>query len=314
MSLLSVGTVAFDKIETPFGKTDKIIGGACTYISLAASFFNDKSKIVSVVGDDFPQETLDMFKNKGVDTKGLQIRKGEKTFFWSGKYHLDMNTRDTLDTQLNVLESFNPIIPEEYQDTDYLMLGNLTPSVQLEVINKLKNRPKLIVLDTMNFWMEIALEDLKQVLKKIDILTINDEEARLLSGEYSLVKAARKILDMGPSTLIIKKGEHGALLMNKNKIFFAPALPLEDVFDPTGAGDTFAGGFIGYLSSTDDVSWENMKRAVIVGSALASFTVEKFGIERLQNLSHEEIDERIAQFAYLTDFSFEDAHLNPSNN
>lgn len=314
MSLLSVGTVAFDKIETPFGKTDKIIGGACTYISLAASFFNDKSKIVSVVGDDFPKETLDMFKNKGVDTNGLQIRKGEKTFFWSGKYHLDMNTRDTLDTQLNVLESFNPIIPEEYQDTDYLMLGNLTPSVQLEVINKLKNRPKLIVLDTMNFWMEIALEDLKQVLKKIDVLTINDEEARLLSGEYSLVKAARKILDMGPSTLIIKKGEHGALLMNKNKIFFAPALPLEDVFDPTGAGDTFAGGFIGYLSSTDDVSWENMKRAVIVGSALASFTVEKFGIERLQNLSHEEIDERIAQFAYLTDFSFEDAHLNPSNN
>jgi sugar/nucleoside kinase (ribokinase family) len=314
MSLLSVGTVAFDKIETPFGKTDKIIGGACTYISLAASFFNDKSKIVSVVGDDFPQETLDMFKNKGVDTKGLQIRKGEKTFFWSGKYHLDMNTRDTLDTQLNVLESFNPIIPEEYQDTDYLMLGNLTPSVQLEVINKLRNRPKLIVLDTMNFWMEIALEDLKQVLKKIDILTINDEEARLLSGEYSLVKAARKILDMGPSTLIIKKGEHGALLMNKNKIFFAPALPLEDVFDPTGAGDTFAGGFIGYLSSTDDVSWENMKRAVIVGSALASFTVEKFGIERLQNLSHEEIDERIGQFAYLTDYSFEDAHLNPSNN
>jgi len=314
MSLLSVGTVAFDKIETPFGKTDKIIGGACTYISLAASFFNDKSKIVSVVGDDFPQETLDMFKNKGVDTKGLQIIKGGKTFFWSGKYHLDMNTRDTLDTQLNVLETFNPIIPEEYQDTDYLMLGNLTPSVQLEVINKLKNRPKLIVLDTMNFWMEIALEDLKQVLKKIDILTINDEEARLLSGEYSLVKAARKILDMGPSTLIIKKGEHGALLMNKNKIFFAPALPLEDVFDPTGAGDTFAGGFIGYLSSTDDVSWENMKRAVIVGSALASFTVEKFGIERLQNLSHEEIDERIGQFAYLTDYSFEDAHLNPSNN
>ncbi len=307
MSLVSVGTVAFDAIETPFGKTDKIIGGACTYISLAASFFKKGAKIISVVGEDFPQETLNMFSEKGINTEGLQVIKGEKTFFWSGKYHLDMNTRDTLDTQLNVLESFDPIVPDSYQDCEYLMLGNLTPSVQLQVIERLNNKPKLIVLDTMNFWMEIALEDLKKVIAKVDVLTINDEEARLLSGEYSLVKAAHKILKMGPKTLIIKKGEHGALLFQDNNVFYAPALPLEEVFDPTGAGDTFAGGFIGYLAAAQDQSWESMKRAIIVGSALASFTVEKFGIERLQELTINEINERIDQFSKLTDFTFENS-------
>ncbi len=305
MSLVNVGTVAFDAIETPFGKTDKIIGGACTYISLAASYFAKGAKIISVVGEDFPQETLDMLEGKGIKTEGLQVKQGEKTFFWSGKYHNDMNTRDTLDTQLNVLETFDPVVPENYQDCEYLMLGNLTPSVQLDVIKRLKTRPKLIVLDTMNFWMEIALEDLKLVLKEIDVLTINDEEARLLSGEYSLVKAARKILKMGPSTLIIKKGEHGALLFNEEKVFFAPALPLEDVFDPTGAGDTFAGGFIGHLASTGDLSWENMKNAIIMGSAMASFTVEKFGIERLEELTMQEISDRVLEFAELTNFNLE---------
>lgn len=305
MSLVSVGTVAFDAIETPFGKTDKIIGGACTYISLAASYFNKGAKIVSVVGEDFPQETLDMFKDKGINTEGLEIRKGEKTFFWSGKYHNDMNSRDTIDTQLNVLETFDPVIPDSYQDCEYLMLGNLTPAVQLKVIQQLKNRPKLIVLDTMNFWMEIAMDDLKKVLKEIDVLTINDEEARLLSGEYSLVKAAQKILQMGPHTLIIKKGEHGALLFNEEKVFFAPALPLEEVFDPTGAGDTFAGGFIGHLAATDDLSWENMKNAIIMGSAMASFTVEKFGIERIKDLTPQEISDRVLLFAELTNFNLE---------
>ncbi len=305
MSLVSVGTVAFDAIETPFGKTDKIIGGACTYISLAASYFTKESKIVSVVGDDFPQDTLDMMASKGIKTEGLQVKEGEKTFFWSGKYHNDMNTRDTLDTQLNVLETFDPMIPESYQDCEYLMLGNLTPSVQLEVINRMKVRPKLIVLDTMNFWMDVAMPDLKKVLKEIDVLTINDEEARLLSGEHSLVRAAKRILDMGPTTLIIKKGEHGALLFNEERIFFAPALPLEDVFDPTGAGDTFAGGFIGHLAATGDLSWENMKNAIIMGSALASFTVEKFGIERLAELTMEEISDRVLEFAELTNFNLE---------
>ncbi len=305
MSLVNVGTVAFDAIETPFGKTDKIIGGACTYISLAASYFTKQAKIVSVVGEDFPQEVLDMFKEKDIITEGLQVKKGEKTFFWSGKYHNDMNSRDTLDTQLNVLESFDPIIPESYQDCEYLMLGNLTPATQLKVIQRLKNRPKLIVLDTMNFWMEVAMDDLKKVIQEVDVLTINDEEARLLSGEYSLRKAARKILTMGPSTLIIKKGEHGALLFNEEKVFFAPALPLEEVFDPTGAGDTFAGGFIGHLAATGDLSWENMKNAIIMGSALASFTVEKFGIERLRDLTMEEIADRINEFAELTNFSLE---------
>lgn len=305
MSLVNVGTVAFDAIETPFGKTDKIIGGACTYISLAASYFTKQAKIVSVVGEDFPKETLDMFKYKDIITEGLQIKNGEKTFFWSGKYHNDMNSRDTIDTQLNVLESFDPIIPESYQDCEYLMLGNLTPSLQLKVIERLKTRPKLIVLDTMNFWMEVAMPDLKKVIKEIDVLTINDEEARLLSGEYSLRKAAKKILEIGPRTLIIKKGEHGALLFEKEKVFYAPALPLEEVFDPTGAGDTFAGGFIGHLAATGDLSWDNMKNAIIMGSAMASFTVEKFGIERLQELTMEEIADRINEFAELTNFSLE---------
>ncbi|MCT4582784.1 MAG: PfkB family carbohydrate kinase [Flavobacteriales bacterium] len=305
MSLVNVGTVAFDAIETPFGKTDKIIGGACTYISLAASYFTKQAKIVSVVGEDFPQDTLDMFGEKDIITEGLQIKQGEKTFFWSGKYHNDMNSRDTIDTQLNVLETFDPVIPESYQDCEYLMLGNLTPSLQLKVIEQLTVRPKLIVLDTMNFWMEVAMPDLKKVIKEVDVLTINDEEARLLSGEYSLRKAAKKILEMGPRTLIIKKGEHGALLFEKDKVFYAPALPLEEVFDPTGAGDTFAGGFIGHLAATGDLSWDNMKNAIIMGSAMASFTVEKFGIERLKDLTMEEIADRINEFAELTNFSLE---------
>jgi sugar/nucleoside kinase (ribokinase family) len=305
MSLVNVGTVAFDAIETPFGKTDKIIGGACTYISLAASYFTKNAKIVSVVGDDFPTDVIDMFTDRGISTDGLQIKEGEKTFFWSGKYHNDMNSRDTIDTQLNVLETFDPIIPDSYQDCEYLMLGNLAPQAQLQVINRLENRPKLIVLDTMNFWMEIAMDDLKKVIKEVDVLTINDEEARLLSGEYSLRKAARLILEMGPKYLIIKKGEHGALLFDKERVFFAPALPLEEVFDPTGAGDTFAGGFIGYLAASGNISWENMKNGIIMGSALASFTVEKFGIERLRDLTMDEITDRISQFAELTNFTME---------
>jgi sugar/nucleoside kinase (ribokinase family) len=299
MSLLVIGTVAFDAIETPFGKTDKIIGGAATYISVSASYFGNNINLVSVVGDDFPQATIDMLSNKGINTEGLQIKQGEKTFFWSGKYHADMNTRDTMDTQLNVLSNFDPIIPESYQDCKYLMLGNLMPALQQKVIKGLRNRPKLIVMDTMNFWMEVALADLLETMKLVDVLTINDEEARLLTGEYSLVKAARKILTMGPKYLIIKKGEHGALLFHEKEVFFAPALPLEEVFDPTGAGDTFAGGFIGYISSTDDISFDNMKRAVIHGSAMASFCVEKFGLERIEGLTDGEIDERIKEFINL---------------
>jgi len=303
MKLVSVGTVAFDAIETPFGKTDKIVGGACTYISLSASYFNENPKLISVVGDDFPKETIDLFHSKNIDTEGLQIKEGEKTFFWSGKYHQDMNSRDTIDTQLNVLETFDPIVPESYFDCDILMLGNLTPAVQLNVIKQLPRRPKLIALDTMDFWMQIALDDLLAVIKEIDVLTINDEEARLLSGEFSLKKAANKILTMGPTYLIIKKGEHGALLFDKNNnVFSAPALLLEEVFDPTGAGDTFAGGFMGYLSSQDEITWESMKKAIIVGSAMASFTVEKFGIERIKGLNKEEIDNRINQFKEMTSF------------
>lgn len=302
MSLLAIGTVAFDAIETPFGKTDKILGGAATYIGLAASNFNKKTNIVSVVGSDFPKEYIQMMQSHGVNTEGLQIKENEKTFFWSGKYHNDMNTRDTLDTQLNVLENFDPIIPEKYQDCEYLMLGNLAPSVQKLVIERLNKRPKLIVMDTMNFWMDIMMDELKETLKLIDVLSINDEEARQLSGEFSLVKAAQKILQMGPKYLVIKKGEHGALLFHDNNVFFAPALPLEDVFDPTGAGDTFAGGFIGYLAQSNDISFNNMKRAIIYGSALASFTVEKFGTERLVNLSQEEIAERVQQFVDLVQF------------
>mgnify|MGYP001467647373 FL=1 len=303
MKIVSVGTVAFDAIETPFGKTDKIVGGACTYISLSAAYFNNSPHLISVVGEDFPNETIALFKERGINTEGLQIKNGEKTFFWSGKYHQDMNTRDTLDTQLNVLESFDPIVPNSYQDCDILMLGNLTPSVQMKVIKQMETRPKLIVLDTMNFWMEIAMDDLKKVIKEIDVLTINDEEARLLSGVHSLRKAAKIILEMGPKYLIIKKGEHGALLFGDNNIFYAPALPLEEVFDPTGAGDTFAGGFVGHLSSCDTIDWEAMKKAIIVGSAMASFTVEKFGIEKLIELDKSQIEQRINEFKNLVSFN-----------
>lgn len=302
MSLLVVGTVAFDAIETPFGKTDKIVGGAASYIALASSYFTKEINIVSVVGDDFPQEFMDTLKGQGVNLDGLQIKKGEKSFFWSGRYHNDMNSRDTLDTQLNVLADFDPIVPEAYKNCDFLMLGNLMPIVQKKVLDQLTKRPKLIVLDTMNFWMDIAMPELMETLKGIDVLTINDSEARQLSGEYSLVKAAQKILAMGPKVLVIKKGEHGALLFNKDEVFFAPALPLEDVFDPTGAGDSFAGGFIGYLAKTKDISFENMKRAIIFGSAMASFTVEKFGTERLIGLSQKDVDDRVQEFVNLVQF------------
>lgn len=303
MSLVIIGSVAFDAIETPFGKTDKIVGGAATYASLAASYFYKKVKIVGVVGEDFHQEDIQNFNNHGINTEGLQIKQGEKSFFWSGKYHNDMNSRDTLVTELNVLADFDPIIPESYQDCEFLMLGNLTPQVQQTVINRMEKRPKLIVLDTMNFWMDIALDDLLAVIKNVDVLTINDAEARQLSGEYSLVKAAKKIMAMGPKYLIIKKGEHGALLFNEDLIFSAPALPLADVFDPTGAGDTFAGGFIGYLAQVDTINFNNMKNAIIFGSALASFCVEKFGIERIKNLSQDEIKARVEQFVKLSSFT-----------
>jgi sugar/nucleoside kinase (ribokinase family) len=302
MSLLVVGTVAFDAIETPFGKTDKIVGGAASYISLAASYFHRDIDLVSVIGDDFPESFLNTLKKEGVKLDGLQIKKGEKSFFWSGKYHNDLNTRDTLDTQLNVLENFDPVVPESAKNCDFLMLGNLVPMVQQKVITQMKKRPKLIVLDTMNFWMDVAMDDLKKTLTMIDVLTINDSEARQLSGEYSLVKAAQKILAMGPSVLVIKKGEHGALLFNKEEVFFAPALPLEEVFDPTGAGDSFAGGFIGYLAKTKDISFDNMKRAIIFGSAMASFTVERFGTERLIGLSQKDVDERVQEFIDLVQF------------
>jgi sugar/nucleoside kinase (ribokinase family) len=302
MSILIVGTVAFDAIETPFGKRDKIVGGAATYISLSASFFSKNLNLVSVVGDDFPRDAIQTLEKHNVNTKGLQIKEGEKTFFWSGKYHNDMNTRDTIDTQLNVLETFDPIVPEEYQNSEFLMLGNLMPSIQKKVLAQMKKRPKLVVLDTMNFWMDLFLEDLKEALKEVDVLTINDEEARQLSGEYSLVKAAKKILETGPNCLVIKKGEHGALLFNKEEVFFAPALPLEDVFDPTGAGDCFAGGFIGYLEKTKDISFENMKRAVIHGSVMASFCVEKFGTERIKELTHQDVENRLQEFIDLVQF------------
>lgn len=302
MSLLVVGTVAFDAIETPFGKTDKIVGGAASYIALAASYFTKDMNLVSVIGDDFPDDFLNILKNEGVKLDGLQIKKGEKSFFWSGKYHNDLNTRDTLDTQLNVLEHFDPVVPESAKNADFLMLGNLVPAVQQKVIAQMAKRPKLIVLDTMNFWMDVALDDLKKTLTMIDVLTINDSEARQLSGEYSLVKAAQKILAMGPKVLVIKKGEHGALLFNKDEVFFAPALPLEEVFDPTGAGDSFAGGFIGYLAKTKDISFDNMKRAIIFGSAMASFTVEKFGTERLIGLSQSDVEERVQEFIDLVQF------------
>jgi len=306
MSLVVIGSVAFDAIETPFGKTDKIVGGAATYASLAASYFYNKVKIVAVVGDDFPESAIEDFHDHNIDTEGLQIKQGEKSFFWSGKYHNDMNSRDTLITELNVLGDFDPIIPENYQDCEYLMLGNLTPQVQQTVIKRLKNRPKLIVMDTMNFWMDIAMGDLLETIKLVDVLTINDAEARQLSGEYSLVKAARQILQMGPKYLIIKKGEHGALLFSGDMIFSAPALPLADVFDPTGAGDTFAGGFIGYMAKVDTVNFNNMKNAIIFGSALASFCVEQFGVERIKNLTQQEVADRVQEFVNLSQFAIVD--------
>ena len=299
--LLIVGTVAFDAIETPFGKTDKILGGAGTYIGLSAAQFDIESAIVSVVGEDFPQEYLDLLKKRNIDISGIEIVKGGKTFFWRGKYHNDLNSRDTLDTQLNVLADFQPVVPENFRSPEIVMLGNLHPLVQLSVLEQLE-RPKLVVLDTMNFWMDNTWDDLMKVIGKVDALTINDEEARQLTDEYSLVKAARKIAAMGPKYVVIKKGEHGALLFHDERIFFAPALPLEEVFDPTGAGDTFAGGFTGYLAHTGDLSFKNMKNAVIYGSNLASFCVEKFGTERMENLKKEEVHQRLEDFKSLTQF------------
>ena len=299
--LLIVGTVAFDAIETPFGKTDKILGGAATYIGLSAAQFDVESAVVSVVGEDFPQEYLDIFRNRKIDISGTEIVKGGKTFFWSGKYHNDLNSRDTLDTQLNVLADFKPVVPDNFKSPDIVMLGNLHPLVQLSVLEQLE-RPKLVVLDTMNFWMDNTWDDLMTVIGKVDAVTINDEEARQLTNEHSLVKAARKIAKMGPKYVVIKKGEHGALLFHKGKIFFAPALPLEEVFDPTGAGDTFAGGFTGYLAQTGDISFKNMKNAVIYGSNLASFCVEKFGTERMLELTKEDIHQRLEDFKALTQF------------
>jgi sugar/nucleoside kinase (ribokinase family) len=303
MSLVVVGSMAFDAIETPFGKSDKIVGGAGTYIAWSASNFTSPIKQISVVGGDFPQSELDALTSRGVDLEGVQIKKDEKTFFWSGRYHTDMNTRDTLDTQLNVLANFEPVVPESYQDCKYLMLGNLVPSVQSSVIKQLKNRPKLIVMDTMNFWMEIAMDDLKHTISLVDVLLVNDSEARELSGEFSLVKAAKAIMAMGPKYLIIKKGEHGALLFHENQVFFAPALPLEVVFDPTGAGDTFAGGFIGHIAKTDDISFENMKTAIIIGSAMASYCVEKFGTQKLTEISQQDIQNRIQEFVNLSSYN-----------
>jgi len=303
--LLIVGTVAFDAIETPFGETDKILGGAATYISLSASQFGVGSGIVSVVGGDFPKDYLTRLNARNISTEGVEVIEDGKTFFWKGKYHNDLNTRDTLITDLNVLADFNPVVPEDFKNTEFLMLGNLHPAVQMSVINQIPNRPKLVVLDTMNFWMDNTLDELMEVIAKIDVITINDEEARQLSGEYSLVRAAQKIHKMGPKYVVIKKGEHGALLFNNGDVFFAPALPLEEVFDPTGAGDTFAGGFIGHLAKTEDISFENMKRAVIAGSNLASFCVEKFGTERMENLTNDEIQERLLQFKELTQFDIE---------
>lgn len=302
MSLLVIGTVAFDAIETPFGKTDKIIGGAATYVSLSASYFTDNIHLVSVVGDDFPTSAIEMLNQHGVSTEGLEIKKGGKTFFWSGRYHTDMNSRDTLDTQLNVLLDFNPVVPQACKKPEILMLGNLMPTLQRQVIEQLDAKPRLIVMDTMNYWMENMMDELRKTIALTDVLTINDEEARLLTGEYSLVKASQKILAMGPKYLIIKKGEHGALLFHKKQVFFAPALPLEEVFDPTGAGDTFAGGFVGYLAKTRDISFSNMKRGIIFGSAMASLCVEKFGTENLLNLNQASVDSRIQEFIDLVQF------------
>ena len=305
MSIVTVGTVAFDAIETPFGKTDKIVGGAATYIAWSASFFTKNINVVSVIGDDFHMDELRKLEARGVNTEGIEIKEGQKSFFWSGKYHMDMNSRDTLATELNVLLEFNPVLPDSYRNSDIVMLGNIDPMLQLNVIKQMETRPKLIIMDTMNFWMDSTPEQLKEVIKEVDVLTINDEEARQLSGEFSLVKAAKKILTTGPKFLVIKKGEHGALLFHENHVFFAPALPLEEVFDPTGAGDTFAGGFVGWLDKTQDISFDNMKRAIIMGSTMASFCVEKFGTERLQSLPQTEIDERVQDFVDLVQFDID---------
>lgn len=303
--LLIVGTVAFDAIETPFGKTDKILGGAATYIGISASFFNVKSAIVSVVGDDFPQEYLDLLTDRNIDISGIEVVKGGKTFFWSGLYHNDLNSRDTLVTELNVLADFQPKVPQDYKNAEIVMLGNLHPLVQSSVLDQMETKPKLVVLDTMNFWMDCALPELLAIIKRVDVITINDEEARQLSGEYSLVKAAAKIHEMGPKYVVIKKGEHGALLFHGKEIFFAPALPLEEVFDPTGAGDTFAGGFSGYITQSENISFANMKNAIIYGSNLASFCVEKFGTERMIDLEENEVVARLKQFKSLTQFDIE---------
>jgi sugar/nucleoside kinase (ribokinase family) len=305
MSVICVGTMAFDAIETPFGKVDQIVGGSGTYVAYAASNFVTPIQQISIVGYDFPQEEMDEMKKRGVSLEGVEIVKDKKSFFWSGKYHLDMNSRDTLVTDLNVLADFNPVVPDSYQGAEFLILGNLAPDIQMSVINQLTVRPKLIVMDTMNFWMDIAMDGLKEVLKQVDVLLVNDAEARQLSGELSLVKAAKLIMEMGPQFLIIKKGEHGALLFHKEHVFFAPALPLEEVFDPTGAGDTFAGGFIGHLAKTKDISFENMKTAIIVGSAMASFCVEKFGPERLKEITKADIDERLSEFVQLVNFDID---------
>ena len=302
MAIITLGTMAFDAIETPFGKIDKIVGGSATYVAYAASHLTNPVQQISIVGNDFPEEEMKELKSRGVDLSGVEVVPDQKSFFWSGKYHLDMNSRDTLVTDLNVLADFNPKVPEQYQDAKYLMLGNLMPSLQLSVIEQLRTRPELVVLDTMNFWMETAMDDLKKVLQKVDVLLINDSEARQLSGEYSIVKSAKAILKMGPKFLIIKKGEHGALLFHKNEVFFAPALPLEEVFDPTGAGDAFAGGFIGHIDHTKNISFENMKTAIIVGSAMASFCVEAFGPQRLKEISRKDIDLRLEEFVQLVNF------------
>ncbi|MBK6480473.1 MAG: bifunctional hydroxymethylpyrimidine kinase/phosphomethylpyrimidine kinase [Saprospiraceae bacterium] len=302
MSLLVIGTVAFDSIESPYGKADRVVGGSGTYISWAASYFYKPIFLQSIVGEDFPVEEITALQNRGVKTQGLDIIKGKKSFYWSGKYHDNMNARDTLVTELNVLADFNPILPEAYKNSEFVMLGNLTPEVQISVLNQMNERPKLIVLDTMNFWMDIAMDQLLQVISMVDVLTLNEEEARQLSGEFSLVKAAEIIHRMGPKTLIIKKGEHGALLFSEGHIFFAPALPLSQVFDPTGAGDTFAGGFIGHLAKTRDLSFENMKRAIIFGSAMASFCVEEFSIDKMKTLSQGLINDRVRDFVELVRF------------
>lgn len=305
MAIITLGTMAFDAIETPFGKTDRVVGGSAIYAAYAASRLAQPLRQISIIGGDFPEEELKELRSRGVQLDGVEVVKDGKSFFWSGKYHLDMNARDTLATDLNVLADFNPVVPESYQGSEYLMLGNVMPSLQMSVIKQLRKRPRLVVLDTMNFWMDTAMDDLMQVLKKIDVLMINDSEARQLSGEVSLAKAAKKILNMGPEYLVVKKGEHGALLFHKSAVFFAPALPLEEVFDPTGAGDTFAGGFIGFIAHTGNTSFQNMKTAIIYGSALASFCVEKFGPQRLKEVTMDEINHRLERFVQLVNFDIE---------